>query len=141
MSPDWQDLAAVRQYLATLPRPLWVSAYGGYAMSPSAYAQWVKTWLPDDAHLLYQDGVGVGKETVESARAKADALAAALGSGRVSIVLEAFRQDSSGFGSASVPRILRQLRAYRGLSIYAFSTRQLGWPTVFALKLLAPLAR
>lgn len=137
-SPDWRDEEAYRHYLDSLPRPRYVSAYGGYELSPEAFANWVDGWLPSDAVLLYQDGVGVGRQTPRQARARANALMATLGEERVIMVLEAFRNQGERFGPASLSQLIGQLRAYRGLRIYVFAARHFSTAQVLALRLLAP---
>lgn len=142
-SPDWAGSGAyspkASPYLDSLPAPRYVSAYGGYDMSPDAFAAWVESWLPADATLLFQDGVGAAGQTPAQARARADALAEALGEERLIMVLEAFQPDgASGFRSASLGQLISQLRTYRGLRIHVFSARHLPTRQVIALRLLAP---
>lgn len=138
-SPDWINNDAYLAYLASLPRPRYVSAYGGYDMEAGAFADWVEGWLPDDATLLYQDGVGVGRQTPEQARARADVLIDRLGEDRVVMVLEAFQPDGqAGVGPASLTQLVHQLRAYRGLRLYVFAARHLSTQQVVALRLLSP---
>lgn len=138
-SPDWRDAEAYRAYLDTLPRPRYVSSYGGYEMTPRGYASWVASWLPEDAILLYQDGVGVGQQTPAQARARADALVEVLGPSRLIMVMEAFRLRRDGqVGPARLSQLIDQLRRYRGLEVYAFSARHLRTHQVLALRLLAP---
>lgn len=138
ISPDWEDAAAVAAYLEDLPRPLQVSAYGGYDMSPAVFADWVASWLPEDVVLLYQDGVGVGRHSPEQARARVDVLRERFGEDRVVMVLEAFSESSDGrFGPASLRQLMAQFRAYRGLRVYAFSARHFSAWRVRALQAAA----
>ncbi|MGB0955032.1 MAG: hypothetical protein ACPGZP_03430 [Panacagrimonas sp.] len=137
ISPDWNDAEAIARYLGELPRPLYVSAYGGYQMSDTDFVEWVLSWLPSDVTLLYQDGVGVGRQSVEQARRRADLLAARLGHQRFAIVLEAFRETVDGrFKPAPLWRVAKQLRRYRGLRVYLFSARHLTPWRVRLLRLL-----
>lgn len=140
ISPDWRDTDAIKTYLSSLPRPLWVSIYGGYDMAAHQYVAWVKSWLPKKVHILFQDGVGVDRESISAARTKAQALIKAFGANRVSVVLEAFAITNGGqIHSASVWRIAAQLRAYHGMSVYVFAGRYLPPFKVFMLKAIAIL--
>ena len=140
VSPGWHNIHAIKTYLASLPRPLWVSIYGGNEMTPAALVSWVRSWLPEGVGVLYQDGVGVGSETPAQAAIRVRALETAFGCSHVGIILEAFKQNPNGqFVSASVWRIAEQLRAYKGLHIYFFSALNLGTYEVIMLKLLGLL--
>jgi hypothetical protein len=138
ISPGWRNVHAIRTYLAGLPRPLWVTIYGGNEMTPTELVSWVRSWLPLGVGVLYQDGVGVGCETPAQAAARARALEAAFGRSHVGIILEAFLQRPQGrFISAGVWRVAKQLRTYKGLHIYIFSAQDLGTVDVLLLKLFA----
>jgi hypothetical protein len=138
-SPDWTRHDVYASYLDHLPTPRYISAYGGYERSPRAFAEWVAGWLPEDATLLLQDGVGAAGQTPQQARARADALIETLGEERLIMVLEAFRPDGSdAFRSASLGQLVAQLRAYQGLRILVFSARHLTTRQVILLRLLAP---
>ncbi|EPN68434.1 hypothetical protein A245_03653, partial [Pseudomonas syringae pv. actinidiae ICMP 19096] len=82
--------------MAKLPRPLWISVYDGANIGPAATADWLKTWLPDDIGVFFQDGVGVYARTAPVARTYADALRKRLGKDRVRIIVEAFRPQFGG---------------------------------------------
>lgn len=140
ISPGWRNVQAIKNYLSSLPRPLWVTIYGGYEMTPSELVSWVRSWLPPGVGVLYQDGVGVGKETPTQAARKARALASAFGRSHVGIILEAFQEHPHGqFVSASIWRVAKQLRTYKGLHIYIFSVLTIGNKEVLLLKLLSLL--
>lgn len=140
ISPGWRDIPSIRAYLAGLPRPLWVTIYGGNEMTPDELVSWVRSWLPPGVGVLYQDGVGVGRETPNQALRRTQALANAFGKSRVGVILEAFKETPQGhFIPASVWRVAKQLRTYRGFEIYIFSTQTLGYKEVLLLKLLGLL--
>ena len=119
--PSWLHVHQLRDTLAGLPRPLWVSVYAGERL-PQNFDLWLESWLPPDVGVFFQDGVGVGVRSPEEARRVADALVQRFGSDRVAIVLEAFQPKSwgSGFRPASLAQLMQQLRAYCGLRIYLF---------------------
>jgi hypothetical protein len=140
ISPGWRNPHAIRAYLAGLPRPLWVTIYGGNKMTPTELVSWVRSWLPPGVGVLHQDGVGVGRETPVQAARRTRALETALGRSHVGIILEAFQQRPQGrFVSAGVWRVAKQLRTYKGLHIYIFSAQTLGTVDVLLLKLFGLL--
>jgi len=121
VDPSWSRAKELPALLARLPRPLWISVYDGANIGPEATAQWLKTWLPDDIGVFFQDGVGVYARTAPVARTYADALRDALGSRRVRIIAEAFRpQVGGGFRPASLAELKPQLSAYAGYPLYLF---------------------
>lgn len=121
VDPSWSRARELPALLARLPRPLWISVYDGANIGPQATADWLKTWLPDDIGVFFQDGVGVYARTAPVARTYADALRRALGPNRVKIIVEAFRpQVGGGFRSATVDELKPQLAAYPGYPLYLF---------------------
>ena len=121
VDPSWSRARELPALLARLPRPLWISVYDGANIGPQATADWLKTWLPDDIGVFFQDGVGVYARTAPVARSYADALRQALGPNRVKIIVEAFRpQVGGGFRSATVDELKPQLAAYPGYPLYLF---------------------
>ena len=121
VDPSWSRAKELPALLARLPRPLWISVYDGANIGPKATADWLKTWLPDDIGVFFQDGVGVYARTAPVARTYADALRKTLGKQRVKIIVEAFRpQLGGGFRSATVDELRPQLAAYRGYPLYLF---------------------
>jgi len=82
---------SLREALATLPRPLWISVYDQSNIGGAALARWLASWLPDDIGVLFQDGVGVYARTAPVARSYVDALVGRFGAQRVRIIAEAFR--------------------------------------------------
>lgn len=140
ISPDWTNAGAIRGYLQAMPRPLLVSVYRANGLSPTQFAEWVQSWLPDGVSVLFQDGVGVGRSTPEIAVRYMQALIVTLGRQRVGIVVDAFQRAENGeFESASLAQLRAQLLAYRSLRvpIYVFSCRYLGVWQVLLLKLYA----
>jgi len=120
VDPGWSR-AKELPLLARLPRPLWISVYDGANIGPQATADWLKTWLPDDIGVFFQDGVGVYARTAPVARTYADALRKKLGEHRVKIIVEAFRpQVGGGFRPATVDELKPQIAAYRGYPLYLF---------------------
>ena len=121
VDPSWSRAKELPALLAKLPRPLWISVYDGANIGPKATADWLKTWLPDDIGVFFQDGVGVYARTAPVARTYADALRKKLGKNRVKIIAEAFRpQVGGGFRSATAEEMKPQLAAYSGYSLYLF---------------------
>ncbi|EGH31008.1 hypothetical protein PSYJA_19321, partial [Pseudomonas syringae pv. japonica str. M301072] len=102
VDPSWSRAKELPALLAKLPRPLWISVYDGANIGPAATADWLKTWLPEDIGVFFQDGVGVYARTAPVARTYADALRNRLGKNRVRIIVEAFRpQVGGGFRPAT----------------------------------------
>jgi hypothetical protein len=121
VDPSWTRAKELPALLARLPRPLWISVYDGANIGPEATADWLKTWLPDDIGVFFQDGVGVYARTAPVARTYADALRKKLGKHRVKIIVEAFRpQVGGGFRPATVDELKPQIAAYRGYPLYLF---------------------
>lgn len=121
VDPSWSRAAELPALLATLPRPLWISVYDGGNIGPDATAAWLKTWLPDDIGVFFQDGVGVYARTAPVARTYVDALRKKFGKNRVKVIVEAFRpQVGGGFRPATVDELKPQIAAYSGYSLYLF---------------------
>jgi len=121
VDPSWSRANELPALLARLPRPLWISVYDGANIGPEATADWLKTWLPDEIGVFFQDGVGVYARTAPVARTYADALREKLGKHRVKIIVEAFRpQVGGGFRPATVDELKPQIAAYRGYPLYLF---------------------
>jgi hypothetical protein len=121
VDPSWSRAKELPALLARLPRPLWISVYDGVNIGPQATADWLKSWLPDDIGVFFQDGVGVYARTAPVARTYADALRKTLGKNRVKIIVEAFRpQVGGGFRSATADELKPQIAAYRGYPLYLF---------------------
>lgn len=121
VDPSWGRASELPALLARLPRPLWISVYDGANIGPEATARWLKSWLPDDIGVFFQDGVGVYARTAPVARTYADALRQKLGKNRVNIIVEAFRPKvGGGFRPATVEELKPQLAAYSGYPLYLF---------------------
>lgn len=121
VDPSWGRAKELPALLANLPRPLWISVYDGANIGPAATADWLKTWLPDDIGVFFQDGVGVYARTAPVARTYADALRKRLGKDRVRIIVEAFRpQFGGGFRSATAAELKPQIAAFDGYPLYLF---------------------
>ncbi|KPB21295.1 hypothetical protein [Pseudomonas amygdali] len=121
VDPSWSRAKELPALLAKLPRPLWISVYDGANIGPAATADWLKTWLPDDIGVFFQDGVGVYARTAPVARTYADALRKRLGKNRVSIIVEAFRpQVGGGFRPATAAELKPQIAAFDGYPLYLF---------------------
>jgi hypothetical protein len=121
VDPSWSRANELPTLLARLPRPLWISVYDGANIGPEATANWLKTWLPDDIGVFFQDGVGVYARTAPVARTYVDALRKKLGKNRVKVIAEAFRpQVGGGFRSATADELKPQIAAYSGYSVYLF---------------------
>ncbi|MDU8499685.1 hypothetical protein RYB01_10875 [Pseudomonas syringae] len=121
VDPSWSRAKELPALLAKLPRPLWISVYDGANIGPAATADWLKTWLPDDIGVFFQDGVGVYARTAPVARTYADALRKRLGKNRVRIIVEAFRpQVGGGFRPATAAELKPQIAAFDGYPLYLF---------------------
>jgi hypothetical protein len=121
VDPSWSRAKELPALLAKLPRPLWISVYDGGNIGPAATADWLKSWLPDDIGVFFQDGVGVYTRTAPVARQYADAMRDRLGPNRVKIIVEAFRPKvGGGFRSATVAELKPQIEAYGGYPLYLF---------------------
>ncbi|MBP1141937.1 hypothetical protein KHW15_04970 [Pseudomonas syringae] len=121
VDPSWSRAKELPALLAKLPRPLWISVYDGGNIGPAATADWLKTWLPDDIGVFFQDGVGVYARTAPVARTYADALRQRLGKNRVRIIVEAFRpQLGGGFRPATAAELKPQIAAFDGYPLYLF---------------------
>ncbi|MDF5892281.1 hypothetical protein P4A93_11635 [Pseudomonas syringae pv. syringae] len=121
VDPSWSRAKELPALLAKLPRPLWISVYDGGNIGPAATADWLKTWLPDDIGVFFQDGVGVYARTAPVARTYADALRNRLGNNRVRIIVEAFRpQVGGGFRPATAAELKPQIAAFDGYPLYLF---------------------
>lgn len=121
VDPSWSRAKELPALLAKLPRPLWISVYDGGNIGPAATADWLKSWLPDDIGVFFQDGVGVYTRTAPVARQYADAMRDRLGPNRVKIIVEAFRPKvGGGFRSATVAELKPQIAAYGGYPLYLF---------------------
>jgi hypothetical protein len=121
VDPSWSRAKELPALLAKLPRPLWISVYDGGNIGPAATAEWLKSWLPSDVGVFFQDGVGVYTRTAPVARDYADALRQRLGKTRVKIIVEAFRPKvGGGFRAATVAELKPQIAAYDGYPLYLF---------------------
>ena len=121
IDPTWTEASALGPLLATLPRPLWISVYDRASLGPEVLVQRLKTWLPPDVGLFFQDGVGVHTRDARVARHYADVLSRQFGRQRVRIIAEAFRpKPGGGFRSATVDELAPQLAQYNGYRIYLF---------------------
>ncbi|WXF88343.1 hypothetical protein WDV92_05295 [Pseudomonas syringae pv. atrofaciens] len=121
VDPSWSRAKELPALLAKLPRPLWISVYDGANIGPAATADWLKTWLPEDIGVFFQDGVGVYARTAPVARTYADALRNRLGKNRVRIIVEAFRpQVGGGFRPATAAELKPQIAAFDGYPLYLF---------------------
>lgn len=119
--PTWKDVSRMREALAPIPRPLWVSCYDNSNVGPEALADWIDLWLPRDVGLFFQDGCGVYTRTPEAARSYAEVLSRRLGPRRFKLIAEAFRPAGTGtFRAATAAELLPQLKAYAGFDVFVF---------------------
>ncbi|MEB6480529.1 alpha-amylase family protein [Acinetobacter vivianii] len=118
--PTWLGVGVLAQALATLPQPVWVSIYSA-EQSPEHLDSWLKSWLPHNANVFFQDGVGVGTRSPQQAKTILEDLQKEFGKDKVVIVLEAFRPVKAGqFRSAYPWEVIEQLKAYEGQKVYIF---------------------
>lgn len=117
----WVGVQRLPEFLALLPRPLWISVYDNSNLGPDDFVNSLADWLPSDVGIFFQDGVGVHARTAAVAREYADKLATRFGKQRVKIIAEAFRPKvGGGFRSAIVEELLPQLMFYKGHAVYLF---------------------
>lgn len=117
----WVGVQRLPEFLALLPRPLWISVYDSSNEGAEDFVNWLANWLPSDVGIFFQDGVGVHARTAAVALEYADKLANRFGKQRVKIIAEAFRPKvGGGFRSAFVEELLPQLMVYRGHAVYLF---------------------
>ncbi|WP_347555309.1 hypothetical protein [Robbsia sp. KACC 23696] len=142
VDPTWAQAPQLREALANLPRPLWISVYDRSNIGGAALARWLASWLADDIGVLFQDGVGVYARTAPVARSYVDALVGRFGAQRVRVIAEAFRPlppvrgDTPAsaaaaetaaasapaplFRAATADELRPQLLAYQGYRVYLF---------------------
>lgn len=121
IDPTWMEAFRLRQLLAPLPRPLWISVYDSANVGPEELAQSLVEWLPPDVGVFFQDGVGVHAREAYVARHYANVLARRLGRERVRLIAEAFRpRPGGGFRPATLEELKPQLATYEGFPIYLF---------------------
>jgi len=118
--PSWLGVDYLSKAIRSLPKPLWVSIYSAEP-EPEHLDVWLKSWLPEQTGVFFQDGVGVGTRSPEQAKALLEKLQHEFGQKQIIIVLEAFRPRKNGqFRSAYPWEIIEQLKAYEGQKVYIF---------------------
>lgn len=118
--PTWHGVHLLGQYIAKFNCPIWISIYSAEPKAP-LFEYWLESWLPPNAKVFFQDGVGVGTRTPEEAAQIYKTLKNKFGEDRIVIVLEAFRHKKDGTFRAAYPwEIAKQLKAYSGQSVYIF---------------------
>lgn len=121
VDPTWTDAPKLVPFLSQLPHPLWISVYDSANIGAEPLATWLKTWLPQDVGVFFQDGVGLYVRTPEVAHQYVDVLEKYLGRSRVRVIVEAFRpMPGGGFRSATLGELAPQIEAYPGHQIYLF---------------------
>jgi hypothetical protein len=119
--PTWDVPTELIDALANLPRPLWFSVYDSANVGPVALIRHIERWLPGDAGLFFQDGVGVHARDAHTAQHYAQALKAHFGENRVRLIAEAFRPSrEGGFRAATPAELGAQLTVYSGQVVYLF---------------------
>ena len=92
IDPTWTNAKAVLGPVwDILPRPLYVSAYYGQGIDGEEAAKWLADLLPNDVHLMFQDGVGAFEFTLELAKERLHLLDKYLGKERVHLICEVFK--------------------------------------------------
>lgn len=118
--PTWLCVDDLAKAIRSLPKPLWISIYSA-EQSPEHLDSWLKSWLPAQTGVFFQDGVGVGTRSPQQARTLLNELQKEFGKEHIVIVLEAFRPTKNGkFRSAYPWEIIEQLKAYEGQTVYIF---------------------
>ncbi len=118
--PTWNGVHTLGQYIAQFKLPVWVSIYSAEPEAPFL-EYWLESWLPPNAKVFFQDGVGVGTRSPEEAAQIYGTLKEQFGEDRVVIILEAFRLKKDGTFRAAYPwEISKQLKAYSGQRIFIF---------------------
>ena len=121
VDPSWAGATQMREWLAPLPRPLWVSVFDHQHLGPAAFSAFVSTWLPTDVGVFFQDGVGLHVREAAVAREYLDALRNRFGPERVKVIAEVFRPNpGGGFRSATAEEIRSQLPVYDSYPIFLF---------------------
>ena len=118
--PSWSGIYELGLILADFNRPVWISIYSA---DPQAndLDLWLADWLPQNAKVFFQDGVGVGTRSPQQAAQIYQRLIQRFGQNRVVIILEAFRRKNNGAFRAAYPwEIVAQLKAYEGQRVYIF---------------------
>lgn len=119
--PTWADVGRMAAAVVDIPRPLWMSCYDNSNVGPAALADWVEGWLPRDAGLFFQDGVGLYTRAPAAARRYAEVLSERLGARRFKLIAEAFRPKEGGaFRAATAAELLPQLKMYEGFDVFVF---------------------
>lgn len=126
VDPTWPDPARMRQALAALPRPLWISVFDNSNIGPDEFSSWVARWLPRDVGVFFQDGVGLYKREPSVALRYFRSLEKVLGASRVRLIAEAFRVDPAPpqFRAAKPDELAPQLRTYVGCPMFLFEGPQ-----------------
>ncbi|NKG34277.1 hypothetical protein CAP43_05600 [Acinetobacter junii] len=118
--PTWLHVDALAQAVKQLPTPRWISIYSGEQTSKYLDV-WLKSWLPEQTGVFFQDGVGVGTRNPQEAKELLVKLQNEFGKENIIIVLEAFRPAKYGQFRAAYPwEIIEQLKAYEGQRVYIF---------------------
>ncbi|PVZ85246.1 hypothetical protein C9426_20410 [Serratia sp. S1B] len=118
--PSWSGVYELGHVLANFNRPIWVSIYSADPQAQNLDL-WLSDWLPSNAKVFFQDGVGVGTRTPEQAAIIYQRLVQRFGTQRVVIILEAFRHKRDGSFRAAYPwELIAQLKAYEGQRVYIF---------------------
>ena len=121
VDPTWTDAPSLVPFLNQLPRPLWISIYDSANVGAEPLATWLKSWLPKDVGVFFQDGVGLYIRTPEVAHHYVDVLEQHLGRSRVRVIVEAFRpMPGGGFRAATVSELAPQIAAYPDHKLYLF---------------------
>lgn len=124
VDPTWPDIKELATLLNQLPKPLWISVYDNSNIGPEALAKWVKTWLPDNVNVLFQDGVGLYMRTPEVAVQYMHALQQTLGKDRVNLIAEAFRPNTDGkLRKSTKEEFDKQLAYYTDFHVFIFESR------------------
>lgn len=103
--PSWSLSEADVAALDRLPRPLAISAFAGvdWTARPQELATNLRRVVPEDAILLWQDGVGTGVRDIDGAANIIAALRQHFADDHLIIVAEAFRPHPSGEGFIPAP--------------------------------------
>lgn len=119
--PTWEVPTDLIAALAELPRPIWISAYDSANVGTAEFIRHIERWLPSDAGLFFQDGVGVHARDAQTALGYIRALTDHFGRDRVRVIAEAFRPaKDGGFRPATPSELMTQLKAYQGHCVYLF---------------------
>ena len=100
IDPTWADAhEKLGVVWDLLPRPLYISAYYGEGIDGEEAAIWLKSLIPPDVNLLFQDGCGAFNVPIALAKERLKQLEHHLGKERVQLIAEVFKPNPNWDGT------------------------------------------